>query len=226
MWLLDQSSRVHFALAAEIAGYTTVEEWRSALDALQQRHPLLSACIDSSHSSIPYFRRVEGAPIPLRVVEDVPARWESEVEAELQKQFDPEQAPLMRAVLLYQKSKAVFILVAHHSIADGFSSAFAIRDVLRAVSGEPLDPLPLMPSREDIFGLPPRTSSEGRSRGQSNAARAASVASDNRKNPVPHIQRLSLAPATEPFQRGKYNGARSSLRGTCARGKTSRSWLA
>jgi hypothetical protein len=194
MWLLDQSSPVHFALVAEIGGYTTVEEWRAALDALQRRHPLLSVCIDSSHSPIPHFRRVEGAPIPLRVVEDVPAHWESEVEAELHKQFDPEQAPLIRAVLLYRESKAVFILVAHHSIADGFSSAFAIRDVLRALSGQPLDPLPLMPSREEIFGLPRGTSSEGRPRGPSSGAVAASAASDKRKNPVPHVQRFSLLP--------------------------------
>lgn len=194
MWLIDQSSRVHFALVAEIGGCTTVGEWRAALDTLQRRHPLLSTCIDSRHSQIPHFRHIDGAQIPLRVVENVPARWESEVEAELHKQFDPEQAPLMRAVLLYQESKAVLILVAHHSIADGFSSAFAIRDVLRALSGQPLDPLPLMPSREEMFGLPRRLPSEGRPPVHHSAAVAASIASDTRKDPIPHIRRLSLAP--------------------------------
>jgi hypothetical protein len=194
MWLLDQSSRVNFALVAEIGGRTTVEEWRAALDALQRRHPLLSVCIDSSHGPIPHFRHVEGAPIRLRVVGDVPAHWESEVEAELCKQFDPKLAPLIRAVLLYQESKAVFILVAHHSIADGLSSAFLIRDVLWALSDEPLDPLPLMPSREEIFGLPLRTSSEGRPRRQSSAAVAPSIVSDYGRSAVPHIQRLSLIP--------------------------------
>jgi hypothetical protein len=56
MWLLDLSSRVHFALAAEVEGRTTVEEWRVALDALQRRHPLLYVCIDSNHIPIPHFR--------------------------------------------------------------------------------------------------------------------------------------------------------------------------
>jgi hypothetical protein len=194
MWLLDLSSRIHFALAAEVEGRTTVEEWRAALDALQRRHPLLSVCIDSNHSRIPHFRHVKGEPIPLRVVETVDMRWERELERELRTQFDPRQAPLMRAVLLYQESKAVFILVAHHSIADGFSVAFAIRDVLEALSGQPLDRLPLMPSREEIFGLPRGTSTEAGSASQSSAAVTASLARDKREAPVPRIQRLSLVP--------------------------------
>jgi Condensation domain len=194
MWLLDLSSRVHFVLAAEVEGRTTVEEWRVALDALQRRHPLLYVCIDSNHSPIPHFRQVEGERIPQRVVETVEMRWERELERELRTQFDPRQAPLMRAVLLYQEVKAVFILVAHHSIADGFSSAFAIRDVLEALSGQPLDRLPLMPSREEILGLPRGRSTEGRPVSQSSVAVAASLATDKREAPVPHIQRLSLVP--------------------------------
>jgi hypothetical protein len=194
MWLLDLSSRIHFALAAEVEGRTTVEEWRVALDALQRRHPLLSVCIDSNHSRIPHFRHVEGEPIPLRVVETAEVRLERELERELRTQFDPRQAPLMRAVLLYQEFKAVFILVAHHSIADGFSLAFAIRDVLEALSGQPLDRLPLMPSREEIFGLPRGTSTEAGPASQSSAAVVASLARDKRAVPVPQIQRLSLVP--------------------------------
>jgi hypothetical protein len=137
---------------------------------------------------------VEGERIPLRVVETVEMRWERELERELRTQFDPRQAPLMRAVLLYQEAKAVFILVAHHSIADGFSSAFAIRDVLEALSGQPLDRLPLMPSREEIFGLPRGRSTEGRPVSQSSVAVAASLATDKREASVPHIQRMSLVP--------------------------------
>jgi hypothetical protein len=194
MWLLDLSSRIHFALVAEVGGRTTVEEWRAALDALQRRHPLLSVCIDSNHSRIPQFRHVEGEPIPLRVVKTVEMRWERELERELHTQFDPRQAPLMRAVLLHQESKTVFILVAHHSIADGFSLAFAIRDVLEALSGQPLDRLPLMPSREEIFGLPSARSTEDRPASQSSAAAAASLATVKRDAPAPQIQRLSLVP--------------------------------
>ena len=34
---------------------TTVQRWRDALDAVQQRHPLLSACIDTTFYCIPHF---------------------------------------------------------------------------------------------------------------------------------------------------------------------------
>jgi hypothetical protein len=185
-WLFDQNTPVHFALAAEVQGRITVEEWRAALDALQRRHPLLSVCIDSSHNRVPHFRRVENAPIPLRIVEDIPADWETEIEKELSTPFDHEQAPLVRAVVLHQETKAVFILVMHHSIADGLSSAFAIGDVLRALSGETLAPLPLMPSREEVYGLPQRVSAEA---GLDVRAGAATEAF-----PILHIQRLSLGP--------------------------------
>jgi hypothetical protein len=35
-------------------------QWRDALDAVQQRHPLLSACIDTTFNRVPQFRRVTG----------------------------------------------------------------------------------------------------------------------------------------------------------------------
>jgi hypothetical protein len=44
-----------------------------------------------------------------------------------------------------------FILVAHHSIADDLSLAYAIRDTLSAVSGGFLPSLPSLPAREEIF---------------------------------------------------------------------------
>ena len=57
------------------------------------------------------------------------------------------------AVLLHEADQAVFILVAHHSITDGLSIAFVIRDVLQALSGNPLDLLPLLPAHEEILGV-------------------------------------------------------------------------
>jgi hypothetical protein len=75
------------------------------------------------------------------------------MEVELSVPFDPEDAPLVRAVLLHEPDQAVVILVAHHSIADGRSIAFVIRDLLRALSGEDIDVLPLLPSHEEILGL-------------------------------------------------------------------------
>ncbi len=45
---LDQTAPVHLVMAAEMTGDVTVEQWRSALDCLQKRHPLLSVRIENN----------------------------------------------------------------------------------------------------------------------------------------------------------------------------------
>jgi hypothetical protein len=153
-WLLDQNRSCHFAMTAQIAGRASPDHWRKALDRVQARHRLLSVCIEGSPGSVPCFRQVDAAPIPLRIVDGDPkTHWEREVGEELATPFDPNRAPLIRAVLIQGSQSTAFILVAHHSIADGLSLAYAIRDTLSALSGELLEPLPLAPAQEEILGV-------------------------------------------------------------------------
>ena len=124
-WLLDQNRSLHFAVTAQITGRASPFHWREALDLLQERHPILSVCIDGSPGSIPRFRQQDAAPIPLRIVEEDPkTHWEHEVSKELATPFDPSRAPLIRAVLI-QGIRNTGFMVAHHSIfADGLSLAY------------------------------------------------------------------------------------------------------
>jgi hypothetical protein len=55
--------------------------------------------------------------------------------------------------LIQGSRDTAFILVAHHSIADGLSLAYAIRDTLSALSGELLEPLLLAPAQEEILDV-------------------------------------------------------------------------
>jgi hypothetical protein len=158
--LFDQHFPTNGALAAEITGHTTVQQWRDALDAVQQRHPLLSACIDTTFNRVPHFRRVISQRIPLRVVTSPFARWQREIAEEVNEPFTPNQAPLFRAVLLYQETHCIFILSSHHAVCDGSSRIFLLRDILLALSGHALDALLLAPSREILFGARQRTSTE------------------------------------------------------------------
>ncbi len=158
--LFDQQFPINGALAAEIAGHTTVEQWRDALDALQRRHPFLNVCIDTIFNRVPHFRQVADQRIPLRVVTSPSARWQQEIAEEINAPFTPDQAPLFRAVLLYQEERSIFILSSHHAVCDGSSRIFLLRDMLLALSGHALKELPLMPSRETLFGAEQRTSTE------------------------------------------------------------------
>ena len=158
--LFDQHFPTNHALAAQITGHATVQRWHDALDAVQQRHPLLSACIDTTFNRVPHFRRVIGQRIPLRLVTSSFARWEREIAEEVNEPFTPDQAPLFRAVLLHQETHCTFILSSHHAVSDGFSLIFLLRDILLALSGHALEALPLAPSREILFGAQQRTSAE------------------------------------------------------------------
>src|SRR5258705_1643851 len=67
-WLSNQTSPKHFVVAAQIAGFTKAASWQVALTDVQQRHPLLQVCIAEDQVGVPYFRRLNEAGIPLRVV--------------------------------------------------------------------------------------------------------------------------------------------------------------
>jgi Condensation domain len=153
LWLLDQACPRHFSLAAQIEGPTTVADWRVALDHVQRRHPFFSVCIEKDRNSNPQFRQVPDRPIPFRVVRVGASQpdWLTELQREVATPFDPELAPLVRAVLMHEPHRATLILTAHHSIADGLSLTFAIRDTLLALSGNPRGPLLVTPSIESML---------------------------------------------------------------------------
>jgi NRPS condensation-like uncharacterized protein len=161
-WLVDQHRPLHFLLAAEVTGSTQIEDWRRALDELQRRHPFLSVYIERNGESRPCFRQDRTITIPLRVIQghNATERWESEAERELSIPFDPTQAPLVRAVLLHEAERSVCLFVSHHSVFDGRAVTFIIRDLLQALAGAALDPLPILRSHEEILGLAPEAKND------------------------------------------------------------------
>src|SRR5258707_10532189 len=160
-WLSNQNSWKHFVVAAQIKGETTTASWRTALDAVQRRHPLLGVCIDADDSGAPFFRLLPELRIPLRIVpEDALQGWEDEMETELSTPFPVEDALLVRAVLLHKAHRATILLTVHHSIADGLSVALIVRDILEALSGKPLEALPVRQPQEELCPPPTIQSTE------------------------------------------------------------------
>jgi Condensation domain len=166
LWLRDQNHWNHFSMAAEIRGHTTVTMWRNALDQLQRRHPLLNVFIGMEENSRPVFHQASDDKIPFVVRKRTsPLQWQVEFEKELSRPFDTSESPLIRAQLLLGDDRCEVILTTHHSIADGMAIVYVIRDLLQAVSGEKLAPLPAPPSQDEILApilrtLPSRMSED------------------------------------------------------------------
>jgi hypothetical protein len=177
-WLLGKNHPNHFVMAAEVSGATTVDMWREALDELQRRHPLLNVSIGRNAESNLVYRQAAGHKIPLIVKRRIsPLQWQEEFGRELATPLYDDTPPLMRAILLEGDDRCEIILVTHHTIADGMSLIFVIRDLLQALSGKKLTPLPLPPSQEEriaeVWTAPPSPSPAPASNGNASAPPAA-----------------------------------------------------
>jgi hypothetical protein len=154
-WLLDQIDSKDFALAADISGTQPVENWRNAIDMVQQRHPNLSVRVALDELSRPVLRHVEDITIPFRVVHaGQDYRWEQEVEKELARRFNTQEGPLLRVVLVQKPQHTVLILVANHAVADGTSLNFLVRDILLAVTGKELAAKLPQVSNDETLNMP------------------------------------------------------------------------
>jgi NRPS condensation-like uncharacterized protein len=156
-WLVDQHRPFHFSMAMEVFGTTTPEQWRRALNRVQKRHPMLSACIHENQEGWPEFCFDGDRPIRLQIRHGHLESWVWVMESELGTRFDPQEAPLARAVLLYESRAAILVLSLHHAIADGMSGVYIFRDLLRVLAGEEIADLPMPdPSEEWVrrSGIP------------------------------------------------------------------------
>jgi hypothetical protein len=138
LWLADQNRPLHFAIAAEVGGPTQIEQWQDALDRVCQQSALIWSRIVPDEGGAPVFTPVPYGSIPLHVVENAVSDWTVYVAGQLDQPFDSSRAPLLRSTLLHDADRSVIILCAHHSIADGLSLSFLMRDVLRAFASEPV----------------------------------------------------------------------------------------
>jgi hypothetical protein len=159
-WIYNQTGPRGFSYAMELEGPTTVEHWRKALDQVQKSQPFFSVCIEPNPGGRPYFRHVDCGSIPMHVLSSTES-WEAEMAREVFTPFYAEHAPLLRAVLIYQAQRSIFILAAHHSILDGMSMRAVFHDIARALAGETTELHPMIPSQEQALGITrPNTADE------------------------------------------------------------------
>jgi len=193
LWQMNKRSPLHATLAAHVDGSTTIGGWRSALDQTRRRHSLWSAVIAQTEDGAPFFQAMRDPGVELRVIEgEFNQGWEREVARELSVRIDAESGPLVRAVLMHNDSSCMLILSAHHSICDGMSLAFAMRDVLQALSGSKLKKLSLHSSQERRLGMCSEPRAQRRSGLRPEVSAARTVYRSN-SSIIPEVRSLQFS---------------------------------
>ncbi|MEV5322473.1 condensation domain-containing protein [Streptomyces sp. NPDC052687] len=144
-WIIDQLSTLNVCARVRIKGDLTPAALRTALGALQERHPQLRVAIadTSAHHTGggPYFVPTD-APIPLREVRadgHEQQRWVREVDGhELTAPLDTRRGPLARAVLITAPDHTHdLLLTVAHCIADGTTALSLLRQWVRLATTAP-----------------------------------------------------------------------------------------
>jgi hypothetical protein len=155
-WLLEQNLAVFHAAIVEVKGTTTLEQWKDPFHEIQIRYPLLSASIRKIPGERPFFEKVQGASMPLRIAPLADSLvLEEEMEEELQTSFGDGSSLMTRATLFHARNRSVVMFATHHSGMDGKSHLLLVQDLLAAVAGENLgEPTKVQPGLGQLLGLP------------------------------------------------------------------------
>jgi hypothetical protein len=155
IWLVEQKTPRTIVVVAELQGPTTIDGWRTALNAVQAQHPILSTRIRKRPGFRPYFEAAPGIDLPLQVLSfDSTKSLLDYCSRELETAF-AEDDLLLRAIVLHGKHRSTLLLAADHVAFDGRSVVYVIRDLIRSLAGEALGKQkPLSLSHDELLGLP------------------------------------------------------------------------
>lgn len=134
-WLINQMAIKDFAIIAELEGNASTEAWQSALHQVRLHHSNLALRVNTNVTSHLILEPTD-APVSLKVIEgNEQLSWQETVEQERKVAFDIE-GPTVRAVVLQKQGTSTLILLAHHSLFDGMSLTYLIRDILTALNNK------------------------------------------------------------------------------------------
>ena len=147
LWVADRVCRTNFIMHARVRGVLNEEIMRRALNAIQERHPLLRVRIEREGRSNLRFCSDRVPEIPLRVADTLPEDWTREAEKDLNAIFSTRVGPLVRATLVrHDTDSSTALLTFHHPIGDGMSGAYLMRDMIASAA---------LAAKGDEPGLPP-----------------------------------------------------------------------
>lgn len=127
--LAPESGVYHIVLSYRVGGPMDPEAFRSAVEAVMDRHAILRTSFDLGHARGPVQRVHDPVPAPVRfedlralAPEEQAARISETVRTETADDFDLSRAPLFRLVVLTRSADDYQLVFSHHhAILDGWS---------------------------------------------------------------------------------------------------------
>lgn len=142
------------SMVTRIRGHVSEEGLINALNIILQMHPLVGAKIvlDSEHNA---WFSTDNVPKPIiKSVHKIrDTQWFDELQLEIKIPFNPETGPLIRFVLLHSETESDLVIICNHSICDGMSLVYLIRDLLSSYTN-PKKEIEVIPPIEVINFLP------------------------------------------------------------------------
>ncbi|MGU3376580.1 condensation domain-containing protein [Chryseobacterium sp. M5A1_1a] len=129
---VDPETPVNCIFTARINGELPEENFKTALEKIQQKHPLLRVVVDTKSEKYPFFiEEKEIAPIPLRIVErKTDQDWLLESQKEWKILFEEDKKPLARLVWIKGQNVSEIFWVMPHCISDGTTGVTLMQELL------------------------------------------------------------------------------------------------
>lgn len=151
---VDPETPVNLVFTAKIKGNVPEENFKVALEKIQQKHPLLRTRIDNSEKYPFFIEEKDIKPIPLRIVErKTDEDWLKESETEWFRLFNDEKKPLAQLVWIKGQKVSEILWVLPHCICDGTSLVTMMTELL-ALLDDPameLQPYEVFSSVDDFL---------------------------------------------------------------------------
>lgn len=144
---VDPETPVNCVFAAKIKGEIPEQNFKTALEKIQQKHALLRVVIDSKSEKYPFFiEEKEIAPIPLRIVErKTDQDWLTESQKEWKILFEEEKTPLARVVWVRGQDVSEVFWAIPHCISDGTTGVTLMKELLQLLDNPALELEPYEP---------------------------------------------------------------------------------
>lgn len=152
---------LNVVLTGRVRGSINVSEVTVVLEQLRSRHPLLAVRAEIGSDGAGAFVGSGVPSIPVHVQQrESEDQWLARVKDELRISFPIETGPLVRCSVIHSDEVCEIILCGHHTICDGKSLGYLLRDLLErlaAPSEEIGDPMIPPPIDRSTVAMPPST---------------------------------------------------------------------